>query len=91
MMESMSFKNKVGDVDKLRSRLKSMFSKPKVIEDWKNGNWQALLEWFGDFDLMQIVKIGLQPPRLLSFEIDDKIQEFEFILALLLAEYYIGI
>jgi hypothetical protein len=40
---------------------------------------------------MQIVKIGLQPPRLLSFEIDDKIQEFEFILALLLAEYYIGI
>ena len=91
MMESMAFKNKVGDVDKLRSRLKSMFSKPKVIEDWKNGNWQPLLEWFGDFDLTQIVKIGLQLPRLLSFDIDDKIQEFEFILALLLAEYYIGI
>jgi hypothetical protein len=40
---------------------------------------------------MQIVKIGLQLPILLSFDIDDKIQGFEFILALLLAEYYIGI
>jgi len=40
---------------------------------------------------MQIVKIGLQLPSFLSFDIDDKIQEFEFILALLLAEYYNGI
>ena len=68
-----------------------MFKKSKVIEDWKNGNWSALLEWFGDFDLMQIVNIGPQLPYLLKIEIDDKIQQFEFILALLLAEYYIGI
>jgi hypothetical protein len=68
-----------------------MFSKTKAIEEWKNGNWPALLEWFGDFDLMRIVEVGLQLPRLLSLDLDDKIQEFEFILALLLAEYSIGL
>ena len=40
---------------------------------------------------MQIVTLGPQLPDLHKLEIDNKIQQFEFILALLFAEYFIGI
>ena len=40
---------------------------------------------------MQIITLGPQLPDLLKLEIDNKIQQFEFILALLFAEYFIGI
>lgn len=65
MMEELSIGGKLSEIDELRKTLQLMFSKTKSIEDWKNSNWPGLLEWYGDFDLMQIVKLGLHLPRLL--------------------------
>ena len=33
-----------------------MFKHEKVIDDWKSGNWQGILDWFGDFDINLLCK-----------------------------------
>ncbi len=47
-----------------------MFMHQKVVDHWKNGNWNQLLDWYGDFDLSSVNDVS----GLLSPDVDEKIQ-----------------
>ena len=72
----------------MRLRLETMLSKTKVIADWKNGQWTSLIEWCEDVNLADLVQHARSLPHFLRLERDDKLQQFEMILALIFGEYY---
>lgn len=33
--------------------LKRLFDQTNIIDEWKKGNWAALSDWLGDYDIRQ--------------------------------------
>lgn len=65
-----------------------MFKNHSAAKDWKEGNWQLLLQWTNNFDLSSVLAVGRQLPFIIPLEAEDKILSFELVLGLIFAEIY---
>lgn len=63
------------------------------MDEWKKGNWQALAEWIGDFDISELCKTDSagETIKLVSLDSNAQIIQFELVLGLIFAEYHKGL
>ena len=40
-----------GKIEDTKGALKRLFSQTQIVKDWQKGNWQAMSDWLGDFDI----------------------------------------
>lgn len=74
--------------------LKRLFEHTQIVDEWKKGNWAALAEWLGDFDISQLCKWqdhDHQPIKLVALDAQSPILQFEMVLGLIFAEYHKGL
>ena len=61
--------------DEPQDVLKRMFERTQIVEDWKKGNWSALEQWIGNFDISLLCTTdeNLQPIKLISLDSSNPI------------------
>jgi len=67
--------------------VQNLFKTLTVIEDWKNGKWEAVQEWLGEVNIFDLDSSIIYFDR----ESDNPIQQFEIIVAIFTAEYSRGL
>ena len=69
-----------------------MLRNERVVDDWKQSSWGKLAEWHGDFSFRKAMQLsGKQLLRLFNSEMENKVQQFEIMLAFVFAEYHQGL
>ena len=73
--------------------LKRLFDQTNIIDEWKKGNWAALAEWLGDYDIRLFCQPddNFQHIKLIKLDSSNQIQQFELVLGLIFAEYHKGL